>query len=143
MKRPVYEKDSDRKREEEVARRITEKWQARVIMLPQFAVADMLIIDNKDNPRCWAEVKSRNMNFGQYRHMHIAADKIERLQDLMRLTKLKAIIICALYDGIYWHPCPETREQIVREMGGRTDRNDPADIHEMACLHWHNFKRIG
>lgn len=142
MTRPVYERQHDRDREAAVARQIAYKWEAKCLMMPKFSAADMLILDHNDKPQCWAEIKSRNINFGQFEHMHIASDKVERLQDLMRLTKLKAIIIANLKDGMFWHHCPETKDEIVREMGGRTDRNDPADIHEMACLYWHNFKRF-
>jgi hypothetical protein len=143
MTRPVYERQHDRDREAEVARQIAHRWEAKCLIMPKFSAADMLIIDHNDKPQCWAEIKSRNITFGTYEHMHIALEKVLRLQQLTRLTKLKAIIIANLKDGMFWHHCPETEEDIVRDIGGRTDRSDAKDIESMACLYWHHFKRIG
>lgn len=142
MVRPVYEKEEDRSRELEVSRQVSEKWRAKCLMMPKFSAADMLIFDHNNNPRCWAEIKSRNIPFGKYEHMHVAVSKILRLQQLVQLTKLRAIIIGNLTDGIYWHHCPETEAEIVKDNGGRTDRNDPKDLEPMACFYWHNFKRL-
>jgi len=142
MMRPIYERQHDRDREAEVSRHIFNKWKAKCFMMPKFSAADMLIFDSNDRPRCWAEVKSRNIAFGTYDHMHISADKVLRLQHLVQLTRLKAIIIANLKDGVFWHHCPETEAEIVKDIGGRTDRNDAKDIETMACLYWPDFKRI-
>ena len=91
MTRPVYERQHDREREAAVARQIAHKWEAKCLMMPKFSAADMLILDHNNKPQCWAEIKSRNINFGTYAHMHIGLDKVFRLQQLMRLTKLKGL----------------------------------------------------
>ena len=142
MSRPVYETQYDRQREAEVAAHVESVWKAKCLMMPKFSAADMLILDGQNNPKCWVEIKSRNIIFGQYQNMHIAVEKILRLQELIKLTKLPAIIIANLQDGIFWHHCPQTETEIVKDMGGRTDRNDPQDVGVMACFNWNDFEEL-
>lgn len=142
MSRPIYERKSDRDKEISVAKTISNKWGVRCIMLPPLACADMLIAGADNEPKCWAEIKSRNIVFGQYGHLHLSLDKVTNLQRMVELTKIKAIIVANLKDGIFWHNVPLASENLHTEIGGRTDRGDPKDIEKMACFFWHNFKRL-
>lgn len=112
------------------------------MMMPPLASADMLVVDANGAPKCWVEIKSRNIVFGQYGHLHLSLDKVTRLQTVSELLKIRAIIIASLKDGIFWHGVPPKGAVLHTEMGGRRDRGDPKDLEEMACFFWDDFKRL-
>lgn len=142
MSRPIYERDTDRHAEAALAREIADRWGVTCLTLPKLATADLLICNPDMTFRCWAEIKTRQIEFGTYRCLHLSLDKVHRLQRLADLTRVRVIIIANLIDGAFAIPCPPMGSHIVTEQGGRTDRNDAKDVEEMACLFWPDFTRI-
>ena len=141
--RPTYERSEDRRNEQRVVDVIRREYGLESLQLPPFAAADILVLNEDRSLRYWCEIKTRRIAFGTYRSLNISLDKVERLQRLEAMTKVPALIVANLTDGVFFHRCPIAGSFIETERGGRTDRGDAKDIETMACLSWDKFKRIG
>ena len=126
MARPIYEKESDRAKEQEVIDQIERRWAAKVdyvIQLPKMSSADIAMVqDNKIV--AFGEIKSRNVELATYKTLYLSVQKSAMLWSIAQVTNKPMFIFgnytdCIAYTRMKagW-PC---------SFGGRTDRNDSAD----------------
>lgn len=85
------------------------------------------------------EIKCRNIHFGQYSNLFVAAAKYRELYRAGEDYGLPAYLCVALVDGIYTHQAKHP-SLFPKFPGGRTDRGNPKDIEMMIGIPWEAFE---
>lgn len=126
MSRPIYETQADLDNEAKVRKFLSSEWECRFIKLnPIKWKVDYLV--QKGNKYSWAEVKCRNINYGDYPFM-ISYKKIEAAKLLHDTSKKKFNLIYKCNDLLCFHTWDFNKEYTF-EYGGRTvSTRDPQDI---------------
>jgi hypothetical protein len=89
------------------------------------------------------EIKNRNIMWGEYATIHVAADKIAVCLDHAKRLKCDFAFVVACFDGIYClNVTPELFATSERRQGGRFDRGDAADVEEMVHFPIDKFKKL-
>lgn len=143
MTRPTYETDHDLSNERVVADQLEAKWKCELLKLPKYWPLDYCCVRGK-NVMAWVEIKCRNYTFKQLDDLggyHIDLRKIAAMRELVTLTEKPGFLVVRLTDGLYnMKLMPLLPVDAV--IGGRKDRNDPADIEPCATFKMSNFMKV-
>lgn len=130
--RPLYETEIDRRNEREVMDTVAKHWIVDYHKLPISYGLDYAITSN-GTLAGYCEVKCRNHNYGTFPTYLISILKIAKATQLSLGGLHPARLIVRWQDKIGY-----TRIDLppfyTYEIGGRTDRNDPADREPVALI---------
>lgn len=138
MSRPVYESQSDLDNEVEVLTRLKGRgWS--FIKLPKSYHMDYLAF-REGKPFSFIEIKTRTFPKNQFDTSFINLDKLIKAKELSSALELGTWLFVQWTDQI---GCINlnTCEYEIR-LGGRTDRNDPADIGPVIHIKVDDFKEL-
>ena len=123
--RKLYENETTLATEEEVAGKITKAYGIVPIKLPRSYRLDWAFTQD-DNIVAWGELKYRSHNFNKYPDLFISLSKYMAGCELKQRTELPFYIMAHFTNGLYaWKH--DYGEELRITMGGRFDRDDPAD----------------
>jgi hypothetical protein len=144
MARPIYESESDRKRERKVAEIVEQHFKCQLRKAPALFAIDFVAVRN-GKPVAWVEIKCRNYSMariGQMGGYLISIKKLIAAKQLFEITGLKLALIVAATDGVYCHLISDFTVKNLT-IGGRTDRGDTEDVEPCALLDVSKFRRLG
>jgi hypothetical protein len=136
--RPYYENQRDLSNEHLVATILKEKG-IDLVKMPVSYRLDFAIL-RKGKVRGFAEVKTRNNRHNKYPTLMISLGKVMAARQLSEVTGTPSFLLVKFLDGLYW--C-NFASPFNLEIGGRTDRQDAADIEPVAHFAISAFRRFG
>lgn len=126
--RPAYEKQEDREKQGQIAAEICSAWDVDVIPFPAHSAADYLLI-NKQSELALGELKCRTNRSLQYKTLILSRQKLIRLIACADTLKVPFYLFIQWDDGIFWQQLSAADLLMLKpSIGGRTDRQDAADI---------------
>lgn len=140
--RPIYENSKTLKAEDRLKERIEVASGWRLHKLPMSHVVDYAAThDGKNEIVGWLELKCRTNDHNRYKTYIVSLNKWRRLVELGELSDANAVLVVEFTDGI-WFVSADKSVPISIAMGGRTDRNDKADIEPLAHIDMREFKNL-
>ena len=140
MTRPTYETEADLEVEQGVASQLEAEFGLECCKLPISYRIDWAVFKG-GNLIGFMELKARNVKKNQYPTLILSLSK------LMAGCELASKTNTIFWLGVKWTDslsvCRITSPFQNIEMGGRTDRNDSADIEPVVHLPIEDFKEIG
>jgi len=133
---PSYETAND-KQNESYAKAVLERHGFTVFSFGQYSPCDFFIFGQSCS--YLAEYKRRNHNYGQYQTVIMPEKKLRKLLSMAEQLGSDVLYVVQFNDGVY----AAKIEDYYTTIGGRTDRNDPRDIHKVAHIGVNYFKKIG
>lgn len=140
MTRPRYETPEDRSRELVAATTLANHFtNTSIKKLPKNDRADFLLMaDGVDVG--YIEVKTRTCASTTYPTYHVSKDKLLALEAKAEKDGLRAMLLVSWVDRIGFIGVTRLLAEATFKQGGRWDRNDPADVEEMADIPINKFK---
>lgn len=141
--RPIYETSENLVSERLVAEALGRAWKCEVVKLPKLWSADYCALRGKQVVS-FIEIKSRAYSFDELERFGgymIDLRKAKELKTLAGFTARPALLVINLKDGMFWLDIAKADLLDVR-IGGRTDRNDAADVEPCAFFEMQQFRRI-
>lgn len=136
--RPYYENQRDLTNENLVATALKEKGMDLVKMPVSYRLDFAML--RKGRVFGFAEVKTRNNRHDKYPTLMISLGKVMAARQLSEVTGTRSILLVKFLDGLYW--C-DFASPFDLEIGGRTDRQDDADIEPVAHFPMKVFRMFG
>lgn len=110
-----------------------------VQLLPKTSVVNARVMVAATNrPFALLSIKCRRTQFADYQ---LSARKVRECQEISRSTGVPYALLVRVEKRLWWRWMPP-EEELVEQMGGRTDRNDPNDLEMMACFSWNSFHEV-
>lgn len=144
MTRPIYETSENREAQEEIIYAYARAVRLIPVKMPRLSVFDYEMHDGNRVQQV-VEVKARKKPMSRLTGnggYAISARKLRDLRAIARERHCTAYLVVRAADGIYAAPIPCTGTKWQRHIGGRTDRNDPADIELMEFVPASQFRSI-
>ena len=131
MVRPIYERDNDLAREAEVQKILMDTYfevGAKAKKMDQHSGGDYFVTE-PNGAESVVEIKTRTRKMNDFKTYIIATQKIDKLTSMKDKTCDYVFLVIKWTDaiGIIELPLKDAK----KTSGGRTDRNDEADIEEM------------
>ena len=126
MARPVYESESDRRVEREIAESFAERWRCSFHHLRRLSQVDAAIMQD-DKVVAWAEIKRRRVPAKRYPTILLSAEKAAHGVNLSQLTEMPFLFLVRFDDCDAYVKVEQRHLKQLRIMG-RTDRGDEADV---------------
>lgn len=136
--RPYYENQRDLTNENLVATALKEKGMDLVKMPVSYRLDFAML--HKGKVRGFAELKTRNNRHDKYPTLMISLGKVMSARQLSEATGTRSILFVKFLDGLYW--C-DFASPFDLKIGGRTDRQDDADIEPVAHFPMKVFRMFG
>lgn len=136
---PIYETADNLTREQDVADHVSRAWKRDLVKTAKLASFDFFAV--RDNQiKALVEIKVRTNAHDKYPTYMISAEKI--YECLMRtiVYKVPFYLVVGFTDCVMFY-APKT-EDYTLEIGGRTDRNDSADIEAVCHVPMDMFKVV-
>jgi len=133
QERKHYETETDRRREDWVAKRFALKTGVLQHELPENSRIDRLLTDKNHKPRGWAEIKCRTHECGHYDTYAISETKFKTMLWMKKATNLPVMLVVGFMDLVAWIDVTSLGGLRVVE-GGRTDRDDPLDVERVVLI---------
>ena len=112
--------------------------------VPRSYPFDFAMTDKRGDIFAVAEVKNRSYAFADIPDYMIAANKIMKLLAFGERLSVDCYLVVNAPDGLFfWHLDPKALDKFRLTMGGRSDRNDPADSEPVCRLPLDWFERVG
>lgn len=144
---PIYETQASIKAEKEIIDTFCARYGASAVKLSavNYRLDWGIFIDGR--LVAYAEVKDRDIRFGQYSGMYISAAKIAHGRVLAKSAKcaFHLIIRCTTDGVIAFANCGEDDGVDLGPivLGGRTDRGTLGDIEPVHDIPWSSFWKLG
>lgn len=135
MNRPVYESEQDLFRERQLAVKAGRSWRCKMVKQNKFnqfdyaATRDGCVV-------AFIELRVRSTPFLKYPTMIISVSKLQAAQSMHMATGLPCIFL------VQWSDCAGFTDMLKQHpvrIGGRTDRNDLADVEALAEIPMEDF----
>jgi hypothetical protein len=139
--RPRYESDADRTKQNAAAKWIEQHFKCKIIPLsPGLYQVDWALFRARDNTlRAWAEYKCRGRSYDDH---IISVAKMMKGFDLTNATGAEFVLFVENPSGLYSWTARDKESALQITIGGRTDRNDPADLEPVVRIPFGQFKRL-
>jgi len=137
--RPIYEKQEDLMKEEQVFRAFETSHNAVCVRLPQLSVVDRLICTKNNALYAVAELKIRTNTHDKYPTYMLSAAKHKAMLELASALKVPALLLVQFTDILMIAKMEDTYES---SKGGRTDRGDALDVEECVYIPMKKFKQV-
>jgi hypothetical protein len=140
MPRPNYETWAQHQAEDEVAKKLERAWCCEISPhLGDHGLLDRLAFRNGD-PKLWIEIKCRDNTSDKHPDYLISMRKIHTARRWRDLTTLETLVVVQFTDRLIWFN--PLRAAFEERVGGRYDRNDPADVELCAFFKPDVFKLV-
>ena len=126
--RPTYETKEDLERENEIARIVSQAFKCELQKLHKYNQFDYVAVRNKIVV-AFFEMRRRNNEMSKYKTMIVSMNKVLSAHLVKTATNMDTFFV------VMWNDCvgyTSLSRQFEVQIGGRTDRNDLADI-EAVC----------
>lgn len=149
MNRPIYENDKTLAAEDEFRIDLCSAWGLALVKNPRSFGVDWSVCDG-NRIIGLVEAKCRRYNVDSFSDYLISADKLMRAVERSEFYKVPFVLVVR-WQGTADNPKPGDRMVTLRwtdigdlnlEMGGRVDRNDPADQEPCAMIPSKMFTEI-
>jgi len=140
MKRPLYESKRDIAAEAAVAKKCGEYFVATMVKMPSLCSFDWLAV--KGEAKAIIEIKCRTNASGEYPTYLLSKKKFDENLSLADKMKLKFMLVVKFTDRVMWISVSNERGEAQLGVGGREDRNDPADIEDCVYFNMGLFKEV-
>ena len=131
----MYESQSDRDAEESIIQYACTKWKSHYHKLPISYNLDYAIIQD-GQIKAYIETKRRHNNHDKYPTIFVSMHKVMTARQLL----LPSYFLVGWNDRIGYVSLTDKPD--IQTIGGRTDRNDSADIEPMAHFNINRIKLI-
>ena len=131
MARPIYETAQDRDNEEEIAKHIAERYNAKAIKAKRLYGLDWFF-EREGYVVGMVEIKARKCASSDYATYMISADKIARIRMLSSVSGIPSFLFVAWTDCMGYINLADQPD--FTAVGGRRDRGDDQDVE--ALLHY-------
>ncbi len=144
MTRPQYETEEDRGRQRDVALYAVSCWAhlgiSQAVMLPRMSALDCCFSNDVD-VKAYAEIKCREWIFGEGEGYRISKRKLISAQTTRLMFHVQVLLIVKFADQTV---VLDFHRQLPSGYikNGRSDRDDPQDIEEMAVYDWDGFHKL-
>jgi hypothetical protein len=138
VNRPLYETQMDLGNEQDVAKYLEIKWDAKLRKLPISYSVDWMLM--RDNPVAFAELKCRKNESTKYPTLMLSLNKWVKGNQFADELGVPFLIICQWNDGLFFYIAKSS--VITYGIGGRTDRGDSQDTEPVVYIPVESFKRI-
>ena len=137
--RQLYETQNDLMRESAVAKELCKQWKCDG---KKYSTAHHLDykLTRGNQLMALCEIKCRNVHSYDYDTYMISYNKIKNARTISREQRVPAFIVVHYEDDIQYFDVEELPNLLSE--GGRTDRNDPFDIEEVAHYNMNRLKSI-
>ncbi len=135
--RPTYESAKDRERERVAASLLEQQWRIVARKQEGFASIDYRLELPGGEVVALAEVKYRPV---PYPSIFLSLKKAPAIRQAERNNL--DVWYCILRDDGLFAARLDPQLRYPRQMGGRRDRGDPADIEELALVPWSDFTAV-
>lgn len=122
--RLIYENTETRANERETSKRLEEKWSCGLVKLPRHYVMDYAAVRN-DKVVSFVEIKCRTNAMEHYPTYMVAAHKPLKANELYMTFRLPSFLVVQWTDALGYVDFQKAGYDL--RIGGRKDRNDPAD----------------
>lgn len=140
--RPLYESDSDRQAEDEVADFLARSWRCRVLKLSMAYGLDRALISGKRGVVAFVEVKCRDLPYGYGDGYYISGLKAMMARLITAALGKPCYLVTRFRDGtVWWTHFNHRRDHEVIE-AGRYDRGDPFDVEPHVIIPWQHWRRL-
>lgn len=136
--RPTYETSSDLSNEVSLARRLELKWSCELKKQDKFNQFDYVAVRDR-SVMAFVEMRTRNVLSSAYDSCYISVNKLQAAQSMHMATGLPCLFVVSWKDRVGFVSMLDQYEVIV---GGRFDRNDPADIEALGLIPIKSFKTM-
>ncbi len=136
--RPVYETSGDLSNEVSLARRLELKWNCQLKKQDKFNQFDYVAVRNR-NITAFIEMRTRNVLSTAYDSCFISVNKLQAAQSMYMATGLPCLFVVSWKDTVGYANMLDKYEVVV---GGRVDRDDPADIEAVGLIPIKSFKMM-
>ena len=133
--RPIYETDSNLKKEKALAEYAAPKMNCEMRKQDKFNQFDYVAL-SKGHVRAFIELRCRNNNFDKYPTCFITVNKLALAYSLHHATGIKILFLVGWQDKV---GIANLVKKYPVKIGGRTDRNDKADIEAVAEIPTEEF----
>ena len=130
MNRPVYESEQDLFRERQLAVKAERAWRCQMVKQSKFNQFDYAAVRD-GRVVAFIEMRNRSTPFEKYPTMILSANKMQAAQSMHLATGLPCLFLVQWTDATGF---VSMLNQYPVIMGGRTDRNDPADIEALSSI---------
>ena len=127
--RPIYETQSDIDNETSLVSSLEELWSCEAHKLPRSYQLDYALF-KKNRLVALLETKRRRVDRNKYPSIMVSASKRLAAHQYSDLLGVPALFVIEYDDGVCFIDFDEEPDHYA--MGGRVDRNDPADM-ELVC----------
>ena len=126
--RPTYETDDHLKKEEELAQFAAFRWKCEMRKQDKYNQFDYIAIKDK-KINAFVELRCRNNSIHKYPSCFITVNKLYQAHAMHQATGVKVLFLVGWDDrtGV-----ADLTKQYPVALGGRVDRDDPADIEIVA-----------
>lgn len=126
--RPTYETDDHLKKEEELAQFAAFRWNCKMRKQDKYNQFDYIAIKDKKID-AFVELRCRNNSIHKYPSCFITVNKLYNAHAIHQATGVKVLFLVGWDDrtGV-----ADLTKQYPVALGGRVDRDDPADIEIVA-----------
>lgn len=138
--RPTYETQEDRERQTSTIAVIERRWNCVATALKAMSPIDYALCRGREI-RAWAEVKVRTNPAGKYPDYMLSLHKWQDGIRQSEFTGLPFFLVVGFTDGVRFVRGYKDL-QVKYAIGGRTDRNDPADIEPVVLIDMRHFTLI-
>lgn len=139
MARPIYETESDLKRERALANYAALKWNCFMRKQDKYNQFDYVAISG-GKVKAFVELRCRNNEYEKYPTCFVSASKLSSAHAMYQATGLKVLFLVSWKDKTGF---TDLVKQYPITVGGRLDRNDSADVEALAEIPISDFKIIG
>ena len=137
----MYETSADREREQAIAEFAAQQWMLTVELRPRGSAFDA-IFSLGEQVICFAEVKWRDHDFGDYPTLMIDVTKNAVGRYAIKGTDVKFRFIIAFRDDVRYYELTED-DRFDVTMKERKDRGDPLDRDPVILIPLERFVKIG
>ena len=141
MTRPIYEEETDRIKEQEVADLIARKWARKVdkvVQMPKLFPCDMALVKDQ-KVVAFVEVKSRSFSRHKYDDLMFEVKKSATLFSIATITDKPMFIVCDMTDCVLFTQLQAGYPCII---SGRGDRDDSEDIQPQFLIPLSQFQML-
>ena len=131
--RPLYESRQDVVNQEAIRNLLQGKWKCTLVPAARNAAIDYYAIDAGGLIKGLVEVKCRTNHKNKYDTFLLSFHKILSAEALSKNLNIPVLLVVGWTDEVGYTKLNPASTYNTKQ-GGRVDRNDPQDIHEVALI---------
>lgn len=140
--RPVYESTVDRDEQSRALGHVCRAWRGvTAFEFPPLACADWMLHNSNSKTFALAELKGRTCARDSYATVILSKKKLDRALATADALRVSFILFVEWNEGMFWLRIADASKFRVAR-GGRSDRDDPADIEDVYHIPVKDFRKL-